>query len=141
MKGRPLLKDVMTPFPYSIDVEAPVVEAVRVMREHKIRHLPVTEKGALKGLVSDRDIKLMVGPDFAHPSAHELKVRDAMVDECYTVDLAAPLGSVLEHMAVNHIGSAVVTRKGKLAGVFTSTDACRAFSEYLADTEPENEVA
>jgi CBS domain-containing protein len=123
----------MTPFPYSVDSDAPIEQAVEFMREHKIRHLPVTTKGALTSLVTDRDIKLVLGPDFAYPRA--LKVRDAMVKDCYIVDLATPLHTVLRHMAEHRIGSAVVTRRGKLAGVFTSNDACRAFADLLEDIE------
>lgn len=129
----PKLKDVMTPFPYSVDADAPIDAAVEFMRNHKIRHLPVTTKGALTSVVSDRDIKLVLGPDFASPSSGELKVRDAMVKDCYIVDLATPLAAVLRHMAAQRIGSAVVTRRGKLAGVFTANDACRVFADYLDD--------
>jgi acetoin utilization protein AcuB len=142
VKPSPQLKNVMTPFPYSVDIEAPVEDARQFMREHKIRHLPVTENGALKGLVSDRDIKLMLGPDFAYPDKTTLKVRDVMVEDSYTVDLAAPLDEVLRHMAEHRLGSAIVTRKGKLAGMFTSTDACRAFADFLAgEPPPDDRVA
>lgn len=141
MKRLPQLKNVMTPFPYSVDIEAPVEEARQFMREHKIRHLPVTEQGALKGLVSDRDIKLMLGPDFAYPDKTTLKVRDVMVEDSYTVDLAAPLDEVLRHMAEHRLGSTIVTRKGKLAGMFTSTDACRAFADFLAEEPPTGDQA
>jgi len=140
----PQLKNLMTPFPYSVDAAAPVSEALRFLREHKIRHLPVTEKGALKGVVTDRDIKLMLGPDFAYPSAKELTVRDVMVEDCYVVDLGTPLHAVLRHMAEHRLGSALVTRQGKLAGVFTTTDACRAFADHLeggAPTDDEDDDA
>jgi CBS domain-containing protein len=133
MRNAPKLKDAMTPFPYSVDAEAPIEKAIEFMREHKIRHLPVTTKGVLTSLVTDRDIKLVLGPDFAYP--RDLKVRDAMVKDCYIVDLASPLGEVLRHMAEHRVGSAVVTRRGKLAGVFTSNDACRTFAAYLDDVE------
>jgi acetoin utilization protein AcuB len=129
----PKLENVMTPFPYSVDAEAPIDQAVEFMRTHKIRHLPVTANGKLTSVVSDRDIKLVLGPDFAYPNSRELKVRDAMVQDCYIVDLAAPLAAVLRHMAAERIGSAVVTRRGKLAGVFTANDACRAFADHLED--------
>jgi acetoin utilization protein AcuB len=123
----------MTPFPYSVDATAPIEEAIAFMREHKIRHLPVTTRGALTSLVTDRDVKLVLGPDFAYP--RDLKVRDAMVKDCYIVDLATPLGAVLRHMTEHRIGSAVITRRGKLAGVFTANDACRAFADYLDDVQ------
>jgi acetoin utilization protein AcuB len=129
----PTLKNVMTPFPHCVDAEAPIETAVEFMREHKIRHLPVTTRGALTSLVTDRDIKLVLGPDFAYP--RDLKVRDAMVKDCYIVDLETPLNIVLRHMTEQRIGSAVVTRRGKLAGVFTANDACRAFADYLDDAQ------
>jgi acetoin utilization protein AcuB len=133
VRDEPQLKNLMTPFPYSVDAEAPIEQAIEFMREHKIRHLPVTTKGALTSLVTDRDVKLVLGPDFAYP--RDLKVRDAIVKDCYIVDLATPLSVVLRHMAEQRIGSAVVTRRGKLAGIFTANDACRAFANYL-DGEP-----
>jgi CBS domain-containing protein len=54
------------------------------------------------------------------------------VDDCYSVDLDARLVDVLSHMANHHIGAALVTKEGRLAGIFTAADACRVFAEYLA---------
>jgi acetoin utilization protein AcuB len=131
MKRIPTIKSVMTAFPYSIAIDAPVGEALAFMRRAKIRHLPVVENGELKGIVSDRDIKLLLGPDFAYPRADELTVKEAMAPDAYMVDLSTRLDVVLDHMATHRIGSALVTRKGKLVGVFTATDACRAFADVL----------
>lgn len=133
MKRMPAIKTVMTAFPYSVDAEAPISEAQDFMRQHQIRHLPVTEAGELVGSISDRDIKLILGPDFAYPDVRGTRVRDAMIRDAYIVDLETRLDEVLLHMAEHHIGSAIVTRKGKLAGVFTVTDACRHFAEYLRE--------
>ncbi|MDX1431088.1 MAG: CBS domain-containing protein [Gammaproteobacteria bacterium] len=129
----PPVKSVMTPFPHSVEIEAPIHEARLFMREHGIRHLPVTANGVLVGIVTDRDIKLLLGPDFDYPKEAELTVRDAFLDDPYEVDLEEPLDNVLVEMAERRIGSALVTRKGKLAGVFTVTDACRAFGEHLRE--------
>lgn len=136
MSRTPTIKTAMTAFPYSVDIKAPIDEAQAFMREHKIRHLPVTEDGVLIGVVTDRDIKLLLGPDFDYPEPKELRVADAMVEETYVVDLNTPLVEVVKHMAEHRVGSALVTRKGKLAGVFTSTDACRAFAEVLEGMNP-----
>lgn len=133
VKRIPAIKTVMTPFPYSVDEGATVDVALEFMREHQIRHLPVTHDGSLAGMISDRDIKLMLGPDFAYPKGDELRVRDAMVRDAYIVDLDTRLDQVLEHMADRQLGSAIVTRKGRLAGVFTVTDACQAFAEHLRE--------
>jgi len=123
----------MTAFPFSIASTAPVDEALEFMRKEKIRHLPVTDDGNLVGIISDRDIKLVLGPDFAYPDPGKITVREAMIRDSYIVDLEAGLDTVLNHMTEHHIGSAVVTRHGKLAGVFTSQDACRHFAEFLRE--------
>ena len=133
MKRIPAVKTAMTPFPYSVDAGATLDEALEFMRKHNIRHLPVTEDGVLAGMVSDRDIKLILGPDFAYPSGSELKVAEAMVRDAYIVDLDTRLDTVVAHMAEEHLGSAIVTRKDKLAGVFTVTDACRVLAEFLRE--------
>ena len=136
MKHMPQIIAFMTPFPYSVDIDAPLAEARAFMAKQHIRHLPVTDHGHLVGLVTDRDIKLMLGPDFAYPQERELKVRDASVAEPYIVAASAPVDEVATEMADRHIGSALVTRDGKLVGVFTATDACRALARVLRDRFP-----
>lgn len=123
----------MTPFPYSIGETAPLEEAQAFMRMKRIHHLPVTHDGRPIGMLSDRDIKLVLGPDFAYPEPGELTVAQVMIKEVYAVDLGERLDNVLAHMAENHLGSALVTKKGKLVGVFTATDACRAFAEHVRE--------
>ena len=131
MKNIPAIKAVMTPFPYSVDVNAPISKARKFMAEHGIRHLPVTDKTEIIGVLTDRDIKLYLGPDFDYPRESEAFVKDVYMDKPYIVDLNERLDKVLKTMAERHIGSVLVTRHGKLAGVFTSTDACKSYAEHL----------
>jgi acetoin utilization protein AcuB len=136
MKSEPRIKQWMTPFPHAVDRDAPVLAARRMMLDHRIRHLPVVHQHELVGLVTDRDIKLMLGPEFDYPNPRELTVADVMVESPYVVDLETALRTVLRHMADAHIGTAVVTRSGRLAGIFTATDACRHFADWLEDQFP-----
>jgi acetoin utilization protein AcuB len=131
VKKTTTIKTAMTPFPHSVDIETPVSEAHAFMKEHKIRHLPITESGELIGVVTDRDISLLLGPASDDSRSAKLEVTAAMVHETYVVDLETPLKSVARTMAERHIGSALVTRQGKLAGIFTVTDACRVLSDLL----------
>lgn len=131
MKNIPAIKAVMTPFPYSVDINAPISRARKFMSEHGIRHLPVTDRKEIVGILTDRDIKLYLGPDFDYPGENEAVVKDVYMDKPYIVDLNERLDKVLKTMADKHIGSVLVTRNGKLAGVFTSTDACKSYAEYL----------
>ncbi len=47
---------IMTENPITIDPDKPLIDAVRKMREAKIRHLPVVRDGVPVGMVSLRDI-------------------------------------------------------------------------------------
>ena len=132
MKRNPQVVAFMTPFPYSIDVDAPLKEAHTLMREHHFRHLPVTHQGAIVGVLTDRDIKLVLGPDFDYPKEDQMTVRDAYVEKPCVVNASTPVAIVARTMAENRIGSAIVTKNDKLVGIFTVTDACRALAEVLA---------
>ena len=103
------------------------------MTEHGIHHLPVTEGGTLIGMISSDDINLLINKELNKGKDNGLNVRDAMVEETYTVDLSERLDSVLHRMAEHHLRSVVVTRKGKLVGIFTQIDACAAFAEFLRE--------
>ncbi len=133
MKRIPTIKTVMTPFPYSIEPKASAQEAQELMAEHSIHHLPVTEDGALVGMISRDDINLLLGKEPTKGKGKGLKVREAMIEDTYTVDLSERLDSVLHRMAEHHLRSVVVTRKGKLVGIFTQIDACAAFAEFLRE--------
>jgi acetoin utilization protein AcuB len=124
----PAVKSVMTPFPWSIDVEEGLDEAKAMMAERGIRHLPVSEDGELVGVLSERDL--------LNRDAEDLTVEDACRRDAYIVDRATPLARVAFEMARRRIGSALVTREGKLVGIFTSTDACRSLGELLHSLFP-----
>jgi len=137
MKRNPQVIAFMTPFPHSIDVDAPLEDAHRLMRGRRFRHLPVISGGEIVGVLTDRDIKLVLGPDFGSPDERELRVRDAYVERPCVVPASTPVAKVARVMAQNRIGSAIVTKHGKLVGIFTVTDACRALAEIIGDHDEE----
>ena len=125
-----IIKSVMTPFPYSVGPGAPVSEADRMMRSHDIHHLPVKSGDELVGVVSAADLK--------RSSRQTARVADVMQTEPYVVELGSKLADILVHMADNHIECVVVTKAGRLAGIFTVVDACRAFAEELRLQHPDS---
>lgn len=131
----PAIKSMMTAFPYAIDAGAQLEEAREHMREHAIRHLPVTRAGDLVGVVSERDLSRAEGETKGRRRG-EVRVWDVCARQVYVVDLEEPLDNVLLHMARERIGSTVVAKDGKVAGIFTTTDACRAFAEFLRREQP-----
>jgi len=55
------------------------------------------------------------------------------------VPASTPVSTVARTMADNRIGSAIVTKDGKLVGIFTVTDACRALAEVLEGEPKESD--
>lgn len=133
MKRFPQIKAVMTPFPYSIKDSASLSEAGEQMRQHNIRHLPVMKDRQLIGIVSDRDVAVYTQNLKLEIDHSELTVSDVCTPGVYVVDLKEPLHNVLLHMAQQHLDCTLVTKKGKLVGLFTVTDACRTFAQHLRD--------
>jgi len=131
MKHIPSIKTVMTAFPYWIDVNAPLEEALWFMQEHLIQHLPVKDDGRLVGVVTERDINRRVRNDGKLDGS--IPVKDIYIHEAYVVDMNEPLDNVLNTMANEHIGSALVVKGERLAGLFTMNDACRVFASDLRD--------
>ena len=132
----PAVASVMTPFPFSVGVGDSVRHAHGLMVEHEVRHLPVLDGHTLVGVLSDRDVKRALDPEVGLPPRDELLVRDVYVPEPYAVDGSTRLDTVLEYMATHHVGSALVTSHGRLAGIFTATDACQAYCEHLRTLFP-----
>ena len=131
MKRMPKIKSVMTAFPYSVEPDMPVQDALELMAAHTIHHLPVEQHDEVIGIISDRDIRLVLNRQADDPGA--LTVGEIQHADAYIVDLDERLGIVLLHMADAHLDAAIVTRHGKLVGMFTSTDAQTAFAEFLRD--------
>jgi acetoin utilization protein AcuB len=136
MKHMPQVVAVMTPFPYSVDIEATVQAAQELMKTHRFRHLPVVERGELRGVLSDRDIRSALGHNLGFHNAGELRIRDIFHADAYVVEADTALDAVAANMAQRHIGAALVTKAGKLVGVFTATDACRTLAMVLHERFP-----
>lgn len=137
------VQGVMTPFPYAIEADAPLRQARQMMLEHDVHHLPVTRDGTLAGVLSDRDLKRALDPSLGLSPRDELLVDDVMIHDPYVVETTTVLSEVLTAMADAHIGSTLVVKDEKLVGIFTATDACRAFAEHLRaeSEEPPPSVA
>lgn len=134
----PTIKVAMTPFPFFVDIDASVDEARAIMRENEIHHLPVIEDGALVGVLSARDVLLLEISRRAQGGGDLGTVRDACVRDVYVVDVDTPLDEVLLALADAHRGAALVVMKShaKLAGILTTSDACRLLADLLRQRFP-----
>lgn len=127
--ARPV-RDFMTACPHVLEPTQSVAAAGDLMRQQRIRHVPVVDGGRLCGLVSERDVTLVLSLVDVDPKT--VRVRDVMASETYTVSPSTPLRDVAAEMAASKAGSAVVvTEGGEVVGIFTTIDALRALEEML----------
>lgn len=125
----PPISKYMTRTPHTIGRDQTLTAAHHMMREHRIRHLPVLSGGRLVGLLSERDLALI---ETLHSVDPDMTIaEEAMTQAPYTVASHTPLDEVAATMAEQRYGSAVVMEHDKIVGVFTTTDALQALVELL----------
>ncbi len=123
------ISSVMTPAVHTIGMDQTLEQALELMSTHGIRHLPVLQGGKLSGMVTLRDVNLIGGPGGADPA--ETPVEEAMSQDVFAVEPTASLADVCATMARRKLGAAIIAKGGKVEGIFTTVDACRALSELL----------
>lgn len=125
-----LIRNWMTRDPITVEPDTPMMEAEHIMKENKIRGLPVMKGKKLVGIVTDRDIKA------ASPSAattldmHELlyllakvKVKEIMTKDPITIcddDTVEEAAVVMLRHKISHLP--VMSEKKELVGLITETD-------------------
>lgn len=130
MKTMPTIQKYMTPIPRTVGIELPISKAWELMKEFQIRHLPVLSGGKLKGILSDRDIKLAASLE----DGEGLKCEDVMTPDPYAVPPETELDEVVREMALHKYGSAIVTQgDGRVVGIYTDIDALRTLDELLSE--------
>jgi acetoin utilization protein AcuB len=129
-KNVPPVSKYMTPMPYTIEATDSLSKASGLMKEYKIRHLPVRSHNKTVGLLSFQDVNLL--SSFSSVDLSKTTVDSAMARNPYCVTPDTPLDLVASHMAEQRIGSALIIQEnGTLVGIFTDTDALRALAEVF----------
>jgi acetoin utilization protein AcuB len=127
----PAVSHYMTKQPFTIARTATITEAHQLMRQHKIRHLPVVDGDRLVGIVTQRDLHLLETLVDTQIDVDSIAVEEAMTAHPFVVTSDMALDEVLDIMAEHKYGSVVVCGRGGVEGIFTATDACRVFADVL----------
>jgi acetoin utilization protein AcuB len=117
----------------TVDVDDSMHDAMRLLKQHDIRMLPVMKKGKLVGILTDRDLKRASASDATTLDVHELlylvskiKIKDIMTKNPITVPPDYTVEETAERLLKNKIsGVPVVDQNGKLVGTITQTDLFR----------------
>ncbi len=133
-----LVGKIMTPNPITVSPDTSHREAFELLRTHKIRRLPVLDRGKLVGIVSEEDLLSTQPSPATTLSIHEmysllerLRVRQFMGHPVYTVTEDAPVEAAASVMIEHKIGCLPVMRGEELVGIITETDIFKALVEVL----------
>lgn len=122
-----LVIERMTKPPITIIEGVSVKDALAVVEEHELRHLPVLNaEGFLVGIVSEKDLLRARGQG----SVQEVMTRDVITVTEYTA-----LEDAARIMADHKISSLPVVRDGRLVGIITETEIFQIFLELLGARE------
>jgi acetoin utilization protein AcuB len=118
-------------------------EAHKLMRDEKIRRLPVVDKrGKLVGIVSESDLLHASPSDATSLSVWEMNyvlskvmVREIMTREVISTRTDTPLEDAARKMVDNKIGGLPVVRDAEVVGIITETDLFKIFLELLGARE------
>jgi CBS domain-containing protein len=131
------VRDVMSPSPKTLRRNDRVSLADDLMRQERIRHLPVLddEGDTLVGIVSQRDMfrgalaqALGYGETAQRRMLGLLVLKEVMTSRVVTVGPDATLSEAARTMVDRKIGCLPVVEDGKLVGILTESD----FVEILA---------
>jgi acetoin utilization protein AcuB len=125
----PSIGDHMTRQPLTIRRDAILTEAHALMRQHRIRHLPVLDEGRLVGIVTQHDLHLIETLPDSDPD--EVLVEDAMTEHVFVASPDDDLADVVEQMGQHKYGSVVVTSPAGIEGIFTMVDAMQVLAQLL----------
>jgi len=122
-----LVKERMSRHPITIRPETSLYDALRIMRESKVRRLPVLDKhNKLVGIVLEKDLLYAEPSPATSLSVYEvnylvskIKIEDLMTREVITVTEDCPLEEAARIMVDNGIGGLPVMRGDLLVGMIT----------------------
>ena len=119
----------MTPNPIVIDPQTSILDALHIMKEKKVRRLPVVAHGKLVGIVTEKDLRESPSLKATSLSIFELNyllaktpVSEVMTKDPITVTPDTTIEEAAVIMRDNQISGLPVVEDGKVVGIVTETD-------------------
>lgn len=121
--------DLMTIDPETITQDAPLREVVTIMNRANIRQVLVVDGKKLVGIVTDRDVRLVVNSPLTTEEPlerlellNEFTARDCMTPNPRCVTPETPIHKVAELLSMYKFGALPVVKDDELVGIITVTD-------------------
>jgi len=127
------VSDWMTKKVFTVEPDDYLADAIFIMREKQIKHIPVLKNGRLKGIISDRDIKEFSPSKATTLDIYELhyllaktKIKEIMKAKVVTTTPDTPVEEAALALLDHTIGCLPVMEGEGLAGIISDRDIYRA---------------
>jgi CBS domain-containing protein len=149
-------KDVMTSPVISVEPDAAILQAVRIMLQRRVSGLPVIDKdGQLCGIVTEGDflrraetgterrrarwLEFLIGPgklaqEYAH--SHARKVHDVMTPDPVTVTEDTLLEDIVRLMEKRQVKRVPVVRRQEVVGIVSRANLLHALASVMREVRP-----
>jgi acetoin utilization protein AcuB len=131
--------DYMTSEPVSVTEDMTMKDAVELLRQHRIRHLPVVQGRVLVGIVSDSDIRkaspsLLSGVDMSEYEEvlGNTPISRVMTREPFTVTADTELRDAVQLILDKRVGALPVVNGKELIGIFTDSHGLSVLVKMLS---------
>jgi CBS domain-containing protein len=148
--------DVMTHPVVTVEAEAPITAAVRLMLQNRISALPVVNaEGNLVGIVSEADFlrRTEIGTEMRRPHwlefllgpgrlaaeyvrAHARTVGEVMTSDVVTVTEDTPVDEIVRLIERRRVKRVPVVRDGRIVGIVSRADVFRVLAALVDVTPP-----
>ncbi len=137
-----IARDLMTPDPLTVTPKSTVAEAWDVMRDLAVRHVPVVDRGALVGMLSDRDLAqvdmvrlLRVEGADALREELETPIVEIMSSDVISVEPETEMSDVISLLLEHKIGAVPVVEPGtrEVLGIISYVDLLRALQDLIEE--------
>lgn len=132
------VKDMMTVVPDTISPSTSLRDVIGMMKTEGYRHLPVIDDGKLVGIITDRDIRLVMNsPMVLHERRQDEELIDTVTAEsCMTpnpvsISPDTPAFRAAEMLSIYKFGALPVVENDQLVGIITVTD----FLDFFATNQ------
>jgi CBS-domain-containing membrane protein len=146
--------EVMTHNVFTIEPDASILQAIRIMLQRRISGLPVVDtQGSLVGIVTEGDLlrrsetgtqrrrprwlEFLLGPgrmanEYVHTSGR--RIAEVMSTSVYAISEETPVQEIVQLMEKHQVKRLPVLRDGKLVGVVSRANLLRALASVAIRT-------
>ena len=135
------VNDLMTVIPYTVTPGTSLRRVIEMMKAEGCRQFPVLDKGKLVGIISDRDVRLVINsPMVLHGRWQDEELLDkVLADSCMTanpmtVAPETPAYRAAKMLSLYKFGALPVVDDDVLVGIITVTDFLDYFTAGQSET-------